>query len=68
MQSTHSNSSFIFLVINIEVAKTATSFCFLGKFVSVVAFLFTNIVLNVIQIFSLIFVFLGNFNDIDFNG
>ena len=70
MQDICSNLSSIFSLIYMEIAKTATSFCFFEVVVDVIAFLFASIVLDMTHVFYLVFVFvfLCNLNHIDLSG
>lgn len=68
MQVIRSNSSFSFIffsVIDVETAKSATSFLTFLAFGDIVAFLLISIVLDVTQVLGLIFIFFYYLGKID---
>lgn len=61
------NLAFLFLDINIEITKNNTSFLDDQDIYRYSNFLIVSIALNVAQVLSHIFIFIGNFSEINFN-
>ncbi len=69
MQDIYSNSSFFFFsIIDVKVAKTATSFWLFEALIDIVALLFIDVALDMVQVLSFILVFFCYLSGIDPNG